>query len=167
MTSTFVRSYPNFRPSRPIRRESPFGPQLLSASTTRGFDEDALDILRERSLRRGPLLHVLSDYRIAEAHSCDPIGERARMAAYESAYLAMVSVLSHQSCASERHPSVRLLVTAGKRLGLSPDDLSLAELMTGVFGLPGWEALDLEAVLEWCSRVRLAAGFPAMSRRAI
>lgn len=167
MTSTFPRSSPDFRARRPIRRESPFGPQVLSASTTRGFDEYALDVLREPSSRRGALLLELSDTRLARAHSCIPTSERARTAAYESAYLAMASVLSHQEFASERHPSVLLLALAGARLPLSLDDRALAEQMTGVFGFAGWETLDLEGVLEWCTRVRLAVMQHAVLRCAI
>ncbi len=166
MSSRLSRCTPNFRARRPIRRESPFGPQVLSASTTRGFDEYTLDVLIEPSQRRGALLLELSDGRIADAHSRSPSGERARTAAYESAYLAMACVLSRDLCVSERPPSQRLFVIAAQSLGLSADDCVLARDMTGVYGLPGWEALDLESVLEWCTRVRRAACYLCMFLRS-
>lgn len=165
MSSRLARHTPAFRARRPIRRESPFGPQVLSSETTRGFDEYALEVLVEPSPHRGSLLLDLSDSRIAEAHFRSSTGERARTAAYESAYLAMACVLSRDSCVGERHPSQRLVATAAESLGLSPDDCALARDMTGVYGLPGWETLDLEGVIEWCTRVRLAACHFAMFRR--
>ena len=138
---------------------------MLSSETTRGFDEYALEVLREPSRRRGVLLLNLSDSRLAEAHSRSPTGERARTAAYEAAYLAMACVLSRASCVSERYPSARLVEAAAECLGLSQDGRALAQQMTGVFGLPGWETLDLEGVLEWCTRVRLAARYLDIFRR--
>ena len=156
MSALFPRSTPSFRARRPIRRESPFGVQRLSSSTTRGFDEYSLELFREPSARRGVLLLEWSHTRMAQAHSRSRAGERARLAAYESAYLAMASVLPLECCAEERHPSERLVATAGERLGLSVEDRALTEQMTGIYGLSGWETLDLDAVLEWCRRVQLA-----------
>ena len=165
MSSRLSRCTPNFRACRPIRRESPFGPQVSSPATTRGFDEYTLEALLDPSPRRGALLLGLSDSRIAEAHSRSPGGERARTAAYESAYLAMASVLSRDSCVGERHPSLRLVAAAAQCLSLRPEDSTLAQEMTGVYGLPGWETLDLDGVIEWCTRVRLATCCFAMFRR--
>jgi hypothetical protein len=106
MSSRLARHTPAFRARRPIRRESPFGPQVLSSETTRGFDEYALEVLVEPGTQRGALLLNLSDSRIAEAHSRNPSGERARMAAYESAYLVMACVLSRDSCVGRKTPAI-------------------------------------------------------------
>ena len=165
MSSRLSRCTRNFRTRRPIRGESPFGRQALPSETTRGFDEYALEVLLDPSPRRNALVLEQSDSRIAEAHSSNPAGERARTAAYESAYLIMACVLSRESCVGRSHPSQLLVEAAADCLGLSPDDCALAREMTGVYGLPGWETLDLEGVIEWCTRVRLAACYFAMFRR--
>ena len=165
MSSRLSRCTPNFRARRPVRRELPSGPQVLSPTTTQGFDEYTLAALLDSSPRRGALLLGLSDSRIAEAHSRSPTDERARAAAYESAYLIMSCVLSRESCVGRSHPSQLLVEAAAQCIGLRPDDCALARDMTGVYGLPGWETLDLEGVIEWSTRVRLAACYFAMFRR--
>jgi hypothetical protein len=114
-------------------------------------------LLRDATPLREPLLLALSHGRAVEAASVERLTERGRLAAFESAYLALAVLTPRDFAVCEAQPSERLVAAAMQRVHLIPEDRYLAEQLTSLYGVPGWECLDFEGVLEWCSRVRVAA----------
>lgn len=167
MRSPFLRSHPNFRARRVGRHESACAaaePTRASASASpflgtmsrRAFADDAQKLLRDSSPLREPLLLALSHGRSVEAASCARDSERARQAAFESAYLSLAALLAREQVAGAVHPTRTLVEGAMRVVHLIPEDRYLSIQLTSLYGMPGWETLDLDAVMEWCARVRLA-----------
>lgn len=112
--------------------------------------------LRDATPLREPLLLALSHGRAVLAASIERLSERGRIAAFESAYLSLAALVPREFGAGEAQPSNRLVAAAMQRVHLIPEDRYLVEQLTALYGVPGWEGLDFEGVLEWCSRVRNA-----------
>lgn len=173
MPAPFIRSNLDFRARRtgrsralgsaaqtapsPSASSSPdAGPSVEPRATRRTLPEDAVALLRNATPLREPLLLALSHGRSVQAASVERVTERGRIAAFESAYLSLAVLVPREFAAGGAQPSVRLLAAAMQRVHLIPEDRYLAEQLTSLYGVPGWERLDFEGVLEWCSRVRVA-----------
>lgn len=122
----------------------------------RAFGPDMLQVLTNVSELREASLLALSNERFVEATSYGSEGERARLAAFESAYLALASMVPGAGRVDIPHPCRSLVADAVRRLSLTADDSFLAVQMAALYTAPSWESLNHEAIVEWCHRVRLA-----------
>lgn len=155
MTAPQSQSHPSAaRAGRTLRRASNRLDQR--PSNDRQLDDDALLALADESSGRDVALLALSNARFDDALSSDPRDAETRVAAYESAYLALAAAAGFACAHEDTHPSRRICARAFHGLRLIPCDVQVTMQLTDVYGHGGWENLDLEAVMEWCSRVRLA-----------
>ncbi len=184
MPASFLRSHPDFRARRASRHRalgtavpaSPVAagasgaassaPSALQSTSSRTLPEDAVALLRDASPLREPLLFALSHGRSVEAATSERESERGRTAAYESAYLSLAALVPREFAFCEAQPSDRLVAAAMRRVSLIPEDRYLAERLTSLYGVPGWESLNFDGILEWSSRVRLAAAVRANAEGA-
>ncbi len=144
-------------PLSPFSPSSPDSePSVGSRATRRTLPDVAVALLRNATPLREPLLLALSHGRSVEAASVERVTERGHIAAFESAYLSLAVLVPRELALGELQPSERLVAAAMQRVLLIPEDRYLAEQLTSLYGVPGWECLDFEGVLEWCSRVRVA-----------
>ena len=81
-------------------------------------------------------------------------GELTRLIPFEACYLALAATLRPADVVDEIHPSFDLVKRSTAHLPLLPEDADLAAQLTGIYRVSGWETLDREAIVEWCSRVR-------------
>jgi hypothetical protein len=173
MPTSFSRSHPDFRARRSGRGRavgavaSTSRPPVASNSfraepaeglraARRTLPGDAIALLGDATPLREPLLLAMSHGRAVLAASIERLSERGRIAAFESAYLSLAALVPREFAVGEAQPSIRLVAAAMQRVHLIPEDRYLAEQLTALYGVPGWEGLDFEGVLEWCSRVRVA-----------
>jgi len=173
MPALFYRSNPDFRVRRTSRGRAPASaapsssppvalsrpdakPAMEPGTARRTLPDDARALLVDATPLREPLLLALSHGRAVKAASVERVTECGRIAAFESAYLSLAAVVPRELAVSEGQPSGRLVAAAMQRVQLIPEDRYLAEQLTSLYGVPGWECLDFEGVLEWCSRVRVA-----------
>jgi len=155
MNSPHSQSHPSAaRTGRTLRRASNRLDQCPSHD--RQFNDDALLALADESSGRDVALLALSNARFDDALSSDPRDAETRVTAYEAAYLALAAAAGVACAHEDTHPSRRLCARAFHGLSLISCDVQVTMQLTDVYGRGGWDALDLEAVLEWCSRVRLA-----------
>lgn len=112
--------------------------------------------LVDRSSAREARLLQASNERFDRLVRAEPSSEFARLAAFESGYLALATVLKPHEVADEAQPSLELVARSTGRLPLLAEDTLLALQLVNIYQLGGWETLDLEAMTEWCHRVRAA-----------
>lgn len=144
--------------SRTTRRQPQpncFGTEVVPP---RFLEHECYAALVDRTDSREARLLQASNERFDRVTRADPAGDLVRLTAFESGYLALASVLKPEEVADEAHPSVCLVARTTGRLPLLAEDALLAAQLTNVHRLDGWETLDLDAITEWCSRVRLAVG---------
>lgn len=132
---------------------APSSPKFAARQT---LPDDAVALLRDASPLRELLLLAMSHGRAVEAASAERKSERGRIAAFESAYLALASLVQPAFAICEVQPSGRLVAAAMRQVVLIPEDRYLSIRLTSLYGVPGWESLDFDGILEWSSRVRLA-----------
>lgn len=152
----FSRSAPKSPGPRVTRRDSAPLPSPVAAAAKRTLSDECRAALADKSSNRETRLLSLSNSLFERASVASPDSALARVAAYESVYMALGAVVVPLLVAEEPHPSRRLVASVTRRLNISIEDAFLAQQMAGIYEVPGWEQLDLESVTEWCSRVRLA-----------
>jgi hypothetical protein len=184
MSTSFVRCQKDFR-ARRTRRHPTSGigapvtaiaanasgtassaPSSQTFAAKRTLPEDGASLLRDASPLREPLLLALSHGRSVQAASGERESARGRIAAFESAYLSLAAVAPRELAVCGAQPSNHLVAAAMRRVSLIPEDRYLAERLTSLYGVPGWESLDFEGILEWSSRVRLAVAVRANAEEA-
>lgn len=124
----------------------------------RFLEHECYAALVDRTDSREARLLQASNERYDCVTRANPAGEFVRLTAFESGYLSLASVLRPGEVVDEAHPSICLVARTTGRLPLLAEDALLAAQLTNVYWLNGWETLDLDAVTEWCNRVRLAVG---------
>lgn len=121
------------------------------------FLDDCVATLNDCSPGREPSLLGASNRRFEHARRICQASADARLAAFESTYLSLATVLQPAEIVRQTHPSLELVERTARRLRLFREDTALAREFARIYPLPGWESLDLEGVFEWADRVRRSA----------